>query len=540
MLVTSALPYANGELHLGHLVEHIQTDIWVRAQKMNNVECYSVCGIDAHGTPIMLKAQQMKIDPVELTENMRQKHMEVFEKFHIAYDIYHTTHCTENKELAEDIFKKLQAAKAISEKEIEQLFDPQENIFLPDRFVKGTCPKCNADDQYGDNCESCGATYQAYELKNPRSVLSDSLPHLKSTKHFFFKLPQYKEVVKSWLENNIAQAEIKNKLDEWFSQGLQEWDITRDAPYFGFEIPNSVAKYFYVWLDAPIGYMAAFKKLCEQKNLNFDEFWSKDSTTKLYHFIGKDIVYFHTLFWPAVLYAANFRMPTSVFAHGFLTVNSKKMSKSRGTFITASAYAEHLDVEHLRYYFAAKLSDSTEDIDLNFADYSLRVNSDLVGKIVNIASRCAGFVTKKFSGLLSAQLPADKTYDNCLTIKDDIITAYTQRHYSKAMRMIANCADEINQYIDAQKPWVLAKDPQNLPQVHEVCTQALNCYRLLAAYLKPVLPIMAAKSEKFLNCEVFSWDNIAKPLLNHQIEKFQPLQQRVDDDAVNNLLEANI
>lgn len=535
MLVTSALPYANGHLHLGHLVEHIQTDIWVRTHKMLGHHCISVCGDDAHGTPIMLKAEQLGITPEALTAEMRQSHESDFAAFNIDYDCYHTTHSAENQVLSAEIYKKLQARGDIITKTIRQAYDPVKNMFLPDRYVKGTCPKCGAHDQYGDNCESCGATYAPTELLDAVSAISGAKPIEKESEHYFFDLPRYEELLRNWTRNGHLQAEVANKLDEWFAAGLKQWDISRDAPYFGFPIPGHEDKYFYVWLDAPIGYMASFKKYCAEQGVDFAEFWDKDSTAELYHFVGKDIVYFHALFWPAILAGSGHRLPTAIFTHGFLTVDGQKMSKSRGTFIEARTYLAHLHPEYLRYYFAAKLNGRVDDLDLNFSDFMNRVNADLVGKVVNIASRCAGFINKRFNQQLAATLSEPKLYERLLSLKSTIIEAYIERDYAKAIRLIMEGADQVNQYIDTQKPWVLAKEPERLADVQAICTMGLNLFRLLMTYLKPVLPQMAKSAESFLNCEPLTWDNVDKPLLAHTINPFVPLMVRVEKEKIDAL-----
>ncbi|KTD76387.1 methionine--tRNA ligase [Legionella waltersii] len=539
MLVTSALPYANGHLHLGHLVEHIQTDVWVRTHKMLGVECISVCGDDAHGTPIMLKAEQLGITPEALTAEIKLSHESDFNAFAIDYDSYHTTHSPENEALAGCIYEKLQANGDIVKKTIRQLYDPEKNMFLPDRYVKGTCPKCRTPDQYGDNCESCGATYSPAELIDPVSVISGAKPVEKESEHYFFDLPRYEDLLKKWTTNGHLQTEVTNKLNEWFAAGLKQWDISRDAPYFGFPIPGLKDKYFYVWLDAPIGYMASFKKYCADKGLSFDEFWDKDSKTELYHFVGKDIVYFHALFWPAMLAASGHRTPTAVYTHGFLTVEGQKMSKSRGTFIEARTYLAHLHPEYLRYYFAAKLNGRVDDLDLNFEDFTNRVNADLVGKVVNIASRCAGFINKRFDNRLSRTLSEPKLYEELLAVRESVIESFVSRDYARAIRQIMECADKVNQYIDANKPWVLAKDDSRLDEVHAICTMGINLFRVLMTYLKPVLPMMTASVERFLNCQPLTWSSIDKPLVNHQIEAFQPLMVRVEKEKIDAMLAAS-
>ena len=539
MLVTSALPYANGHLHLGHLVEHIQTDIWVRTHRMLGVSCISICGDDAHGTPIMLKAEQLGISPEALTAEMKDSHQRDFTGFGIEYDCYHTTHSPENQALSADIYTKLQARGDIVSRTISQAFDPVKLMFLPDRYVKGTCPKCGALDQYGDSCESCGATYAPTELLDAVSAISGAKPVEKESEHYFFDLPRYETLLKEWTRNGHLQLEVANKLDEWFAAGLKQWDISRDAPYFGFPIPGTVDKYFYVWLDAPIGYMASFKKYCNEQGISFGEYWDKDSSTELYHFVGKDIVYFHALFWPAILAGSDHRLPTSIFTHGFLTVDGQKMSKSRGTFIEARQYLAHLHPEYLRYYFAAKLNGRVDDLDLNFADFMNRVNADLVGKVVNIASRCAGFINKQFDGQLSNVLAEPALYQELLSLRETIIDAFVQRDYASAIRTIMEGAARVNQYIDAQKPWILAKDPETAQSVQDVCSMGLNLFRVLMTYLKPVLPEMAAAAEQFLNCEPLMWNSIDQPLLDHKINAFIPLMVRVEQAKIDALLAEN-
>ncbi len=538
MLVTSALPYANGHLHLGHMVEHIQTDIWVRAHKMQGFDCISICGDDAHGTPIMLKAEQLGITPEALTQAMQQSHEQDFAAFHIDYDCYHTTHSAENKALSSAIYKALQARGDIVTKTISQAYDPIKNMFLPDRYVKGTCPKCHALDQYGDSCEACGATYAPTELIDAVSAISGVKPIEKESEHYFFDLPRYEGLLKEWTRKGHLQIEVANKLDEWFTAGLKQWDISRDAPYFGFPIPGTTDKYFYVWLDAPIGYMASFKKYCDEHGANFEEYWDKDATTELYHFVGKDIVYFHALFWPAILAGSNHRLPTAIYTHGFLTVDGQKMSKSRGTFIEARAYLQHLNPEYLRYYFAAKSNGRVDDLDLNFEDFTQRINSDLVGKIVNIASRCAGFINKRFDNQLAPTLCNPELYQALLDIGPKVIEAYIQRDYARALRQIMEAADKVNQYIDAQKPWLLAKEPDRLADVQAICSMGLNLFRVLITYLKPVLPQMALDSEQFLNCDPLVWDSIDAPLLNHTIRSFVPLMVRVEKEKIEALRSA--
>ncbi|RZM84054.1 methionine--tRNA ligase [Pseudoalteromonas rubra] len=538
ILITSALPYANGPTHLGHLLEYIQTDIWARFQKQQGHEAYYVCADDAHGTPIMLNAQKQGITPEEMVQQVSIERQRDFADFNIEFDNYHSTHSDENRELSELIYTRLNDKGHIKKRTISQLFDPEKSIFLPDRFVTGTCPTCKAEDQNGDSCDVCGATYSPTELIDPKSVMSGATPVLKDSEHFFFDLPAFEDMLKTWLRSGSLQAEMANKLDEWFADGLQQWDISRDAPYFGFEIPGAPGKYFYVWLDAPIGYMASFKNLCDKQGLNFDEFWAEGSDAELYHFIGKDIIYFHSLFWPAMLDGANFRKPNNVFAHGFVTVNGAKMSKSKGTFVKARTYLEHLDPEYLRYYYAAKLNSGVTDLDLNLEDFAQRVNSDLVGKVVNIASRCAGFITKKFGGKLSSTVMDKALLGSFVAAKDSIAGHYENREYSRAVREIMTLADKANQFIDAEAPWVLAKNEDTLERAHQVCSMGLNLFRALLTYLKPILPGMAANVEAFLNTEL-SWDSLETPLVDHEINKFKALMQRVELDKVNAMIDAS-
>ena len=539
ILVTSALPYANGEIHLGHLLEYIQTDIWVRFQKMMGNECHYVCADDAHGTPIMLKANELGITPEELIKEVSERHQADFKEFSIGFSQYHSTHSPENKDISSDIYNKLNNKGFIKTRTISQAFDPEKQMFLPDRFIRGECPKCGAKDQYGDNCEVCGATYSPTELINAKSAVSGATPITKDSEHYFFDLPQFESQLKAWTEAGHLQAEISNKLAEWFEQGLQQWDISRDAPYFGFQIPGVENKYFYVWLDAPIGYMASFKKLCDTQGLDFNEYFNKDSETELYHFIGKDIVYFHALFWPAMLMGADYRTPTAIYAHGFLTVNGQKMSKSRGTFIQARTYLENLNPECLRYYYAYKLSSKIDDIDLNLQDFKQRVNSDLVGKVVNIASRCAGFVVKKFDKTLSAYAIEADLYNEFVTKGDDIAKLYEARNYNQAMREIMKLADKANQYIDEHKPWQMIKEEGSEAKVHDVTSLALNLFRVLMTYLKPVLPDMAKEVELFLNVDELNWADLKHPLTKHKINKFKPLMSRIEDDQINAVIEAS-
>jgi len=539
ILVTSALPYANGPIHLGHLVEYIQTDIWVRFQKQRGNECHFVCADDTHGTPIMLKADREGISPEALIAQVGKEHLADFTEFGVAFDNYHSTHSEENRAFSSLIYKRLRDAGHISSRTITQAFDPIKNMFLSDRFIKGECPKCGAPDQYGDSCEACGATYAPTELKNAVSTISGAKPIDKDSEHYFFNLADFTEMLQAWTKAGHLQPEVRNKLAEWLDGGLQQWDISRDAPYFGFEIPDAPGKYFYVWLDAPIGYMASFKNLCDKNNLNFDDYWALNSTSELYHFIGKDIIYFHALFWPAMLSGAHFRTPTAIFAHGFLTVNGEKMSKSRGTFITARTYLDHLNPEYLRYYFAAKLSAGVDDIDLNFDDFSQRVNSDLVGKVVNIASRCSGFISKRFDNKLSANCSEPGLFQEFLNANEQIAEHYEAREFGKAMREIMALADKANQYIDEKKPWLIAKQEGNEAELHEVCSMGINLFRILATYLKPVLPALTTEVERFLNIDLNAWPTNTQALSNHLISDFKPLMTRVEPDKISAIVEAS-
>lgn len=536
ILVTSALPYANGPIHLGHLVEYIQTDIWVRFQKQRGNTCTYVCADDAHGTPIMLKADQMGITPQQLIDRVSEEHQRDFAGFMVNFDNYYSTHSEENREFASLIYTRLRDAGHIAKRTITQAYDPEKQMFLPDRFIKGECPKCGAADQYGDSCEVCGATYSPTELKNAYSAVSGAKPIEKDSEHYFFKLEDFEEFLQGWVDTHV-QAQMKHKLNEWFESGLQQWDISRDAPYWGFEIPDAPGKYFYVWLDAPIGYMASFKNWADKNGVNFDDYWAKGSDAELYHFIGKDIAYFHTLFWPAELHGAGFRTPTGVFCHGFLTVNGQKMSKSRGTFIMAETYLKHLKPEYLRYYFAAKLGSGIDDIDLSLDDFRLRVNADLVNKVVNIASRCAGFLTKKFDGQLADELAEPALYADAVAAGTSIAEAYEKREYARAMREIMALADKANQYIDAAEPWVLAKQEGMEPEVQACCSMGINLFRIILNYLAPVLPEVAKQGAAFLNIEDQSWDAIQTPLRSHKINKFKPLMQRVEPEQIEKVIE---
>ncbi|BCT10262.1 methionine--tRNA ligase [Neisseria meningitidis] len=550
ILVTSALPYANGSIHLGHMVEHIQTDVWVRFQKLRGHECHYCCADDTHGTPVMLAAQKQGIAPEDMIAKVREEHLADFTGFFIGYDNYYSTHSPENKQFSQDIYRALKANGKIESRVIEQLFDPEKQMFLPDRFVKGECPKCHAQDQYGDNCEVCGTTYSPTELINPYSAVSGAKPELRESEHFFFKLGECADFLKAWTSGNNPhdgkphlQAEALNKMKEWLGEGeettLSDWDISRDAPYFGFEIPDAPGKYFYVWLDAPVGYMASFKNLCDRIGVDFDEYFKADSQTEMYHFIGKDILYFHALFWPAMLHFSGHRAPTGVYAHGFLTVDGQKMSKSRGTFITAKSYLEQgLNPEWMRYYIAAKLNSKIEDIDLNLQDFISRVNSDLVGKYVNIAARASGFIAKRFEGCLKDV--ADSALLAKLTAQSEAIAeCYESREYAKALRDIMALADIVNEYVDANKPWELAKQEGQDERLHEVCSELINAFTMLTAYLAPVLPKVAENAAKFLNLEAITWANTRETLGKHSINKYEHLMQRVEQKQVDDLIEAN-
>ena len=528
ILVTSALPYANGAIHLGHMVEYIQTDIWVRFQRLRGHECHYVCADDAHGTPIMLRAEKEGITPQQLIDKSHSEHLRDFRGFLIDHHQYHSTHSEENRELTAAIYRALDTGGHILRRTISQLFDPEKQLFLPDRFVKGECPKCHSKDQYGDNCEVCGTTYTPTDLINPYSALSGATPVERDSEHYFFDLPAFDAFLRDWLQSAQLQESMRNKLGEWFVEGLQPWDISRDAPYWGFEIPGAPGKYFYVWLDAPIGYMGAFRALCDRENLDFDAFWREGHDTELYHFIGKDIAYFHMLFWPAMLKGAGYRQPSGVYCHGFLTVNGEKMSKSRGTFIKAETYLKHLRPEYLRYYFASKLSARVEDLDLNLDDFRQKVNSDLVGKLVNLASRCAPFISKHFDGALAAALPDDALFNQFAAKADDLASAYEQREYSSAIRDIMKLADAANEYIDAEKPWVKIKDDASRAAVQGIATVGINAFRQLITYLKPVLPQVAEDAEALLNITPLTWADAQTPLLGTTIQPFSAMMQRVE------------
>ncbi|BBB14637.1 methionine--tRNA ligase [Candidatus Rickettsiella viridis] len=534
ILVTTALPYANGSIHLGHLLEHIQADIWVRFQKMLGRNCIFLSGEDAHGTPVMLAAKQRGIEPEELVKLIASEHKADLDAFHISFDNYYTTHSPENKALVELIYARMQAKGDIRTQVINQAYDPEAKMFLPDRYVKGNCPCCKTPDQYGDNCEACGSTYTPLDLIDPKSTLSGATPIAKESEHYFFQLSNYADFLRTWItsEHHLAE-EVSNKLLEWFKEGLHDLDISRDTPYFGFKIPGTEDKYFYVWIDAPIGYMACFKNLCKRRpDLNFDEYWTNNEKVALYHFVGKDIINFHAIFWPAILKSADFRTPSGVFVHGYLTVNGQKMSKSRGTFITAQDYRQHLDPEYLRYYFAAKLNKKAEDIDLNLEDFTQRINADLVGKLVNIASRCASFISKRFDYKLSPSCHAPKLVAHFIEKGDEIAQAYENREFSRAIRTIMDLADQANQIIDAEKPWALVKIPEQIERAHAVCSLGLNLFRILMTYLKPVLPVTAEKVETFLNIVPMTWENRQELLCDHTIRSFTPLLQRIQEEAI--------
>ncbi len=538
ILVTSALPYANGDIHLGHLMEVIQTDIWVRLQKMRGHDCVYVCADDAHGTAIMLSAEAQGISAQELIDRVNEQHQKDFSDFLIGFDNYYSTHSEENRVLSEEIYKKMDANGHIERRAIRQMFDPEKNLFLADRYIVGTCPKCKAENQYGDNCEVCGSTYSPAELIDPRSAISGATPIEKESEHFFFDLPAFRDMLKEWTRSGSLQDQVANKVSEWLDDELQQWDISRDAPYFGFEIPGAPDKYFYVWVDAPIGYMASFQKYCENNDYDFDDYWNPDSDCEVYHFIGKDIVNFHTLFWPAVLTSAGYRRPTAVHVHGFLTVDGTKMSKSRGTFVNARTYLDHLNPEYLRYYLAAKLSSGIDDLDLNLEDFAQRVNSDLVGKVVNIASRCAGFIGKGFDGMLAAQPDNPQLLGDIQSIADEVAELYEAREYGKAIRLIMAQADTANQYINDKEPWVIAKSDKQSTELQAICSTGINAFRLLVGYLKPVLPNLASQAESFLAVEPLLWRDLSTILTEHKINKFKPLITRVEADKIQAMIAA--
>ena len=536
MIVTSALPYANGSIHMGHLVEYIQTDIWVRYQKLRGHNCFYICAADAHGTPIMIKADEEGIKPEDLVKRISKEQYNDLNDFGVNFDNFYSTHSPENQKLAEDIFKTLKKNNHIYTKEIEQAYDEEKKMFLPDRFIKGVCPKCKSEDQYGDACENCGTTYNPNELIDPFSTLSSSKPVWKKSKHYFFKLNNFEKSLKEWIKQSNLHKSISNKLSEWFEAGLQDWDISRDEPYFGFKIPGESKKYFYVWLDAPIGYLASFLNFAEKNQIEYDSYFNSESEYELFHFIGKDIVYFHTLFWPAVLEGANIRKPTSVFAHGFLTINGKKMSKSRGTFINAKTYLNLLDPSFIRYYYAAKLGPSMEDIDLNTGDFVARVNSDLIGKLINIASRCSGFINKQFNNELSETLDDFDLYNQFIEKSEDISNHFENREYSKAMREIMLLADSANRYIEEKKPWVMIKNTDQRDEVQKVCTQGINLFRILMIYLSPVIPKISDGVVELLNEKKWKWNDISQPLLGTKIKKFKPLLTRIENEKVEKMM----
>ncbi len=539
ILVTCALPYANGSIHLGHMVEHVQGDIWVRAMRMRGHQCHFVCADDAHGTPIMVNAEKLGISPEQLIETSKAEHEKDLAEFGISYDNYSSTHTETNEKLSQGIYRKLLAEGLIEKRTIEQFFDAEKAMFLPDRFIKGDCPNCGAPDQYGDSCENCSATYNPTDLGNPRSVLTDSTPVLRESEHYFVPLAKLQDMLQDWTSGGQLQSEVVNKLNDWFEDGLRDWDISRDAPYFGFKIPDTTDKYFYVWVDAPIGYMASFAELCEREGLDFDQYWQRSTDSEVYHFIGKDIIYFHTLFWPAMLYAAGYRLPSAVFVHGFLTVDGKKMSKSRGTFILARTYLDQLEPDYIRYYFASKLGPNLADIDLNLEDFVARVNADLVNKVVNIASRCAGFISKHFNGYLARDLANIGLFQDFADAAPGLAADFEARDYNKAVRKIMALADEANRFIDDHKPWQMIKQSGSEEQVHRVCTQGINLFRQLMVYLKPIIPHTAAKAEAFLNAGELEWNSVARPLLTHQINPFESLLTRIDDKQIAAIVEAS-
>jgi methionyl-tRNA synthetase len=537
ILVSSALPFANGPLHLGYILEAVQTDIWVRFQKLRGHECYYVCADDTHGTPIMLKAQAEGITPEQLIAQVNIEHKRDLDEMLIDIDNFGSTHSPENQELCNRMYLTARAGEYIDRHSVRQAYDQTANMFLPDRYVRGTCPVCGTPDQYGDNCENCGSTYTPADLKNPISAVSGTVPVWRESEHYFFKLSAFEQALHSWVRSGTVQESVVRKLDEWFTQGLRDWDISRDAPYFGFEIPDAPGKYFYVWFDAPIGYLASFTQLCARTGLKFDDFFAPDSSAELHHFIGKDILYFHTLFWPAVLQAAKMRRPTAVHAHGFLTINGQKMSKSRGTFITARKYLQHFPAEYLRYYFAAKLGPGIDDMDMNLDEFATRLNSEIVGKLVNIASRCAGFITRISAGKLADALADPDLYAAFVSAGDGIAKSYDSRDTAAAIRDIMALCDRANQYVDSRKPWMLAKNPKNGAEVQSVCTQALNLFRVLMIYLEPVLPSMATRARAFFQEPGWTWAAAATPLLSTSINAYEALAVRLDPKAVARLVE---
>ena len=539
ILVTAALPYANGSIHLGHMLEYIQTDIWARFQRARGHEVWFAWADDAHGTPIMLKAQERGITPEALIEEMSAEHQRDFTDFGLSYDNFASTHSVSNRVMVERIWNGLKNSGAVSTRRIEQFFDPERKMFLPDRFIRGNCPRCGAEDQYGDSCEACGATYEPTELVEPRSMISGATPVMKQTEHYFVTLDQFRDSLKAWVRSGALQDEVANKLDEWFGEALRDWDVTRDAPYFGFRIPGTEDKYFYVWLDAPVGYLASFAEICEREGLDLEEWLKPDTVTEMHHFIGKDIIYFHCLFWPAMLEAAGIRRPTGVYAHGFLTVNGAKMSKSRGTFIKARTWLDHLHADYLRYYFAAKLGSGMADIDLSLEDFRARVNADLVGKLINIASRSAGFIHKLGNGRLSAELPDPALYQRFVDAHEAIAADFEQRNFQGAIRRIMALADEANRYIDEHKPWFMAKEAGREGQVLDVCTQGINMFRAMMIWLQPVIPHTAAAAAEFLDSPLDEFDSVVHPLLDHAIKPFKPLLRRVEPEQVERIIAAS-
>jgi len=538
ILVSSALPYANGSIHMGHLVEYIQSDIWVRFQKLYGNKCIYVCAADAHGTPIMIKAREEQTTPEELVKRISKEQYKDLKDFNVEFDNFYTTHSSENTELVYRIYKVLLKEKHIYKKTIKQAYDESERIFLPDRFIRGNCPRCHAKDQYGDACENCGATYNPEELSQPVSVLSNTKPTWRKSEHHFFRLSSFEKQLKKWIKKSNLHQNITSKLDEWFTVGLRDWDISRDAPYFGINIPDTTDKYFYVWLDAPIGYLASFLNLCKKtSDLNFEDYWLNKNSNEIYHFIGKDIVYFHTLFWPAILEGSGFRKPNSVFAHGFLTINGKKMSKSRGTFIKARTYLDHLDPTYLRYYYAAKLGPSMEDIDLSFDDFISRVNSDLIGKLVNIASRCATFINKNFDSKLASKHDDPSLFQEFLNKSKTISKYFEHREFSKVIRETMKLSDMTNEYIDKNKPWVIIKEKDQGTKAQEICTQGLNLFRIIMIYLTPVLPELSKKSQILFKEQLWTWSSLENPLLSCNISNYKPLLLRIEKSEVNKIIE---
>lgn len=537
LFITSALPYANGALHLGHMLEHTQSDIWARINRAMGRKVRYLCAEDSHGAPIMLRAEKEGVTPEEFVAGTRKEHWHLLQDFNISYDHYHTTHSPENQAMVNRIYSKLKENGHIDTKVVEQLFDPEKKMFLADRFIKGECPNCGAKDQYGDNCEVCAATYNATEVINPRSVISGATPVIKESLHYFVNLKNFEDMLKDWMNQGALQDQVINKLKEWFEMGLQSWDISRDAPYFGFKIPDTKDKYFYVWLDAPVGYLGCLKYVCEQNDEDLEDWIAADANTQMVHFVGKDILYFHSLFWPAMLHGSGIKVPDSVYVHGFVTVNGAKMSKSRGTFINASTYLKHFKPDYLRYYYASKLSDKIVDLDLNLEDFVSKVNSDLVGKIVNIASRCAGFIKKKFDGQLSAELHNPELYQSFTERSQEIADLFLDRKYSKAIKIIMTLADNANQYISDMEPWQAIKDENKQDEVHQVCSTGINLFRVLITWLSPVVTETAAKASDFLNTDVNDWNAIESPLTNHTINKFKPLITRIETASVEAMIE---